>query len=232
MVTGFNATPAMAANGTVDIEFPTGSANHNGQPVYIEGESYTLTIKYNRDQIPAGHVAVISVPKGFTIKEAPAANTAVQEFTLGNGTLTIKFKDPIPVANGAIDLKFTVDTITESSEQTITWGVNGNETSQTIIFKDSADEIREVDDKGWKSGLEKDDTYPFPRPVIGKDGIVVLDPEAFLGKEIAYAISVNSKDARDVVITDTLAEGMTLVSGSFSLSKIWWDAKGLNKLGF
>lgn len=111
VVTGFNATPAMAANGTVDIELPTGSSNHNGQPVYEEGKSYTLTIKYNRDHIPAGHVAVISVPKGFTIKGAPAANTAVQEFTLGNGTLTIKFKDPIPVANGAIDLVFTVDTI-------------------------------------------------------------------------------------------------------------------------
>ena len=225
VVTGFNATPAMAANGTVDVEFPGGSANHNGQPVFVEGESYTLTIKYNRDVIPAGHVAKITVPKGFTINEAPAANTAVESFALENGTLTIKFKDPIPVSNGAIDLVFTVDTRTESSEETVVWDVNGNETSQTIIFKDKDDDIRNVDDAGWKDGRE----LSFPAAVVDDKGNVVLDPEAFLNKEASYIIQVHSKQAREVVIADTLAAGMSLVPGSFSLYKTWWDAKGMNR---
>lgn len=211
----------MAANGTVDVEFPGGSANHNGQPVFVEGESYTLTIKYNRDVIPAGHVAKITVPKGFTINEAPAANTAVESFALENGTLTIKFKDPIPVSNGAIDLVFTVDTRTESSEETVVWDVNGNETSQTIIFKDKDDDIRNVDDAGWKDGRE----LSFPAAVVDDKGNVVLDPEAFLNKEASYLIQVHSKQAREVVIADTLAAGMSLVPGSFSLYKTWWDAR-------
>lgn len=214
----------MAANGTVDIELPGGTESHNGEPVYIEGQSYTMSIKYSRDEIAAGHTAVISVPKGFTISQAPEANTAVQEFVLGDGTLTIKFKDPIPVSNGAIDLSFTVDTLTESSEQVLNWGVNGEETSQVVVFKKKGDDFA-----GFGNGSRKEGNNPGFSGVTIVDGEVVLGDD-YLDREITYSITVDSKDERPVTIADTLATGMTLVSGSFTSQKTVWDAKGLNKV--
>ncbi|SJN11565.1 gram positive anchor domain protein [Leucobacter sp. 7(1)] len=226
MVTGFNAAPAMAAEGTVHLQLPNNLATHNGQPVYVEGESYVLGVTFSRNEIPGGHTAVISVPKGFTIAEGPQGVESIETFTLADGVLTIKFKDPISVDNGGFDLNFTVDTVQESSVQDVVWNVNGQETSQTVIFKDKDDQLTTITDGGWKDGYDP----KFPAVTVDANGQVVLSPD-FLDKEIVYAISVNSKDARDVTITDTLPEGMSLVPGKFQMQKTFWDAQGMNKQG-
>ncbi|MCW2289396.1 SdrD B-like domain-containing protein [Leucobacter luti] len=224
VATGVSAAPAMAATGSVEIEIPGGSEHHNGQPVYVEGKSYTLNIKYSRDAIAAGHTAVISVPKGFSISQAPAENSAVESFELGDGTLTITFKDPIPVANGSIDLDFTVDTLTESSEQVVNWGVNGEQTAQDVIFKKQGDSFATFGD-----GSRKESNNPGFSGVQIVDGQVVLGAD-YLTRPIRYSITVDSQDARPVTIADTLATGMTLVPGSFATQTTVWDAQGMNKI--
>ncbi|WP_277872945.1 SpaA isopeptide-forming pilin-related protein, partial [Leucobacter luti] len=224
VVMGFSASPAMAAAGTVEIVLPGGSGSHNGQPVFEEGQSYTLEIRYDRGQVPGGHVAEIAVPKGFTITEAPASNTAVEKFELVDGVLRITFKDPITVANGAIELNFTVDTVVESSQETVNWSVNGEETSQLIVVKKRGDEFTTLQSGSSKSA----GGVTWPAVVITEAGRVELNPDS-IAKEIPYTVTVNSKDARAVSITDTLGTGLTLVPGSFSMKKTWWDANGLNK---
>lgn len=226
VVTGFNAAPAMAAEGTVHLQLPSNLATHNGQPVYVEGESYVLGVTFSRSEIPAGHTAVIEVPKGFTIAEGPQGVESIETFTLADGILTIKFKDPIPVANGGFDLNFTVDTVTESSEQPISWKVNGQEQSQTIIIQKGGDQFTDLNDGGWKDGYDP----KFPAVTVDDQGQVILSEE-FLNKEVTYSITVNSKAARDVTITDTLPTGMTLIPGTFQMQKTVWDAQGMNKQG-
>ena len=226
VVTGFNAAPAMAAEGTVHLQLPSNLATHNGQPVYVEGESYVLGVTFSRSEIPAGHTAVIEVPKGFTIAEGPKGVESIESFTLADGILTIKFKDPIPVSNGGFDLNFTVDTVTESSEQPISWKVNGQEQSQTIIIQKGGDQFTTITDGGSKNGTDA----KFPAVTVDDQGKVVLSDE-FLNTELNYVITVNSKAARDVTITDTLPEGLSLVPGSFQMRKTVWDAEGMNKQG-
>ncbi|WP_025134661.1 SdrD B-like domain-containing protein [Leucobacter sp. PH1c] len=226
VVTGLNAAPAMAApTGTVDVQFPTGSGSWNGTPVFEEGQSYLMRVKYDNSKVPGGHEAVIVVPQGFTIGSIPAENKAVESFTLENGELRIKFKDPITVAQGVIDVNFTVDTLTESTEKEISWGVKGQEQTTTIVVKQGGDNFTTVTPATSKTSTGS--TLPQARIV---DGQVVLGDE-FLDATISYQITVDSGAARTVSIADQLGEHLTLVPGSFGLQKTVWDAKGMNETG-
>lgn len=227
VVTGVSATPAMAApTGTVVVEFPGAKENSSGgAPVYVEGEPYKMTVSYDNKVVPGGHEVTIVVPKGFTIKNAPADNSSIESFLVdADGNLTVKFKDPISVPQGFFEIDLVVDSRTDSSLETVEWGVKGNEETKTIVIREKDDNLINFDrNASAKNAFGA--TWPEVKVV---DGQVVLG-EDFLNTEIPFAVTVWNKDQPTISIADQLGPNLTLVPTSFKMTQTKWDANGLNK---
>ncbi|WP_164512903.1 SdrD B-like domain-containing protein [Leucobacter chromiireducens] len=183
-----------------------------------------MTVSYNNAVVPGGHEVTIVVPKGFSINQAPAANSAVESFRLENGELIVKFKDPIQVAQGFFKLQFSVDTQTTSSQEEITWGIKGAEESKTVVIKKKGDDFINFD---RNDSAKHASGVNWPGVKV-ENGTVVLGSE-FLNTEIPFTITVWNKDQTSISIADQLGPNLSLVPNSFSLTQTTWDANGLNK---
>ena len=224
VVTGFNAAPAMAANGTVDIEFTDGTTVYKETPVFEAGQTYGLRIVYAQKDGLDGKTFTIKAPQGFTLSEGLFENEALSSFEVVDGEMRFTFVDPLTIVDGFIEAQFTVDTVETSSEQDVSWLVNGEDRSETIIIKKPGDSFADI-----TAGVGKDGTgAQWPAIQVSDDGKVSLGEE-FLGTEINFAAWVDSDKARKIELVDTLEDGLTLVPGSFVMDKTTWDANGLNK---
>ncbi|MGW8482457.1 SdrD B-like domain-containing protein [Microbacterium sp. NPDC055903] len=220
------STPAFAAGGKVTVFPVESSTSQGGTPVLSEGAMYSFQIGYG--SMDDGAVVAITVPEGITIPDAaltvPAGNTAVQSLAMNDqGQLVVTFMDPFPsdVNQGVLDLQFVVDVVESSEVRDLVWDVDGERTSQTVIVTDAGDSPVPTSTSSRKTTSRAS----LPHTVV--DGEVVLDP-SILDIEIPYTVTVGSKDARDVTLTDTLGTGLAYVPGSLSGTKVVRDANDLN----
>ncbi|MFK4760060.1 SdrD B-like domain-containing protein [Microbacterium sp. ZW T5_45] len=220
------STPALAAGGSVTV-FPVESGTtHNGTPVLTEGATYAFQLGYG--SMDDGAVVTIELPEGITIPEAaltvPAGNTAVKSLEVNAaGELVVTFMDPFPgdVNQGVLDLSFVLDEVETSQSRDLVWSVDGTPTTQKVIVTKPGEKPQSTSTSSSKSvgGVT------IPHSVV--DGRVIIDDSA-LDIELPYTITVSSKDARDVVIADTLGANLVLVDGSLAGSKVVRDADDLN----
>jgi DNA-directed RNA polymerase II subunit RPB1 len=224
-VTGLS-TPAFAAGGSVTV-FPVSSGNnHNGTPVLTEGGTYAFQLGYG--SMDDGAVVAIGLPEGITIPDAalvvPTGNTAVESLSVnGAGQLVVTFKDPFPgdVNQGVLDLSFTVDKVQKSEVRDLVWNVDGTPTTQTVIVTEPGESPQSTGTSSNKSVAGVN----IPHSVV--DGKVVIAPSA-LDATLPYTVTVSSKDARDITLTDTLGANLVFVEGSLTGSKTVRDASDLN----
>ncbi|GAA2835678.1 LPXTG-motif cell wall-anchored protein [Leucobacter komagatae] len=226
VVGGFSA-PAMAAGGKVTV-FPASSngQDHNGMPVMPGGDTFNFQLGYG--SMDDGAVSVITLPEGVTIPAealvVPAGNTAVKSLEMnaaGQLVITFAAKFPSDVNQGVLDLKFTVEKVEHSDVRELNWDVDGVSTSQTIIVTKPGDKPSSTNDSAEKSV----ENPKIKHTIV--DGKVVID-ESVLGTKIPYTVTVKSKQARDVVLTDTLGKHLALVEGSLKGSKVVRDENDLN----
>lgn len=224
-VTGLS-TPAFAAGGQVTV-FPVESGtNHNGTPVLTEGGKYAFQLGYG--SMDDGAVVAIGLPEGITIPDAalviPGGNTAVESLAMNAaGELVVTFKNPFPgdVNQGVLDLSFTVDKVQQSEVRDLVWDVAGTPTTQRVI-------VTEPGESPQSTGTSSNKTVSgvnIPHSVV--EGRVVIAPSA-LDAPLPYTVTVSSKEARDVTITDTLGANLAFVGGSLTGSKVVRDASDLN----
>ena len=228
VVGGFSA-PAMAAGGKVTV-FPASSngQDHNGVPVMPGGDTFNFQLGYG--SMDDGAVSIITLPEGVTIPAealvVPAGNTAVKSLEMNSaGQLVITFAPEFPsdVNQGVLDLKFTVEKVEHSDVRELNWDVDGVPTSQTIIVTKPGDRPSSTNDSADKSVQNTNIKHTIV------DGKVVID-ESVLGTKIPYTVTVKSKQARDVVLTDTLGKHLALVEGSLKGSKVVRDENDLNPI--
>ncbi|MCS3844610.1 SdrD B-like domain-containing protein [Microbacterium sp. AK031] len=226
LAVGGLSTPAFAAGGQVTV-FPVESgSSHNGTPVLTEGGTYKFQLGYG--SMDDGAAVAITLPEGITIPDAAlvvsAGNTAVDSLAVNEaGQLIVTFKDPFPtdVNQGVLDLSFTVDKVENSEVRDLVWNVDGEATTQRVIVTEPGSTPQTTSTwsnktVGWVT---------IPHEVV--DGKVVIDPSV-LDIELDYTVTVSSKDARDVTLTDTLGANLAFVDGSFAGVKTVRDADDLN----
>src|SRR5690606_35665557 len=128
---------------------------------------------------------------------------------------------PKDIAQGVLDLSFTVDTVENSEERDLVWNVDGVPTTQKVIVVAPGESPQSTGTSSNKSvgGVS------ISHSVV--DGTVVID-ESALDVEFPYTITVSSTDARDVTITDALGANLAFVEGSLEGSKVVRDASDLN----
>ncbi|KAM9862109.1 hypothetical protein ACI1US_02040 [Leucobacter sp. BZR 635] len=227
LVVGGFSSPAMAAGGKVTV-FPADSngQEHGGIPVLPSGDTFAFQLGYG--SMDDGAVSTITLPEGVKIpREAlvvPAGNTAVKSLEINEaGQLVVTFvpKFPGDVNQGVLDLKFTLEKVEHSDVRELNWDVDGVPTSQQIIVTKPGDKPSATTD-----GADKSVNRPnIPHTVVG--GKVDID-KAVLGTKIPYTLTVKSKEARDVVVTDTLGKHLAFVEGSLKGKKVVRDSNDLN----
>ena len=226
MSIGGLSAPALAAGGTVTV-FPvdTGSG-HNGMPVLTEGGTYAFQLGYG--SMDDGAVVAIGLPSGITIPDAaltvPDGNTAVRSLAVNAaGELVVTFNDPFPadVNQGVLDLSFTVEKVQRSEVRDLVWNVDGTPTTQKVIITEPGESPQSTGTSSNKSvgGVN------IPHTVV--DGRVVIDPSA-LDIALPYTVTVSSREARDITVTDTLGAHLAFVEGSLAGTKVVRDANDLN----
>ncbi|WP_341976424.1 SdrD B-like domain-containing protein [Microbacterium sp. LWO13-1.2] len=229
LAVGGLSTPAFAAGGKVTVIPVESGSSHNGSPVLTEGGTYAFQVGYG--SMDDGAVATITLPEGITIPDAAlvvsGGNTAVESLVVNDaGQLIVTFKDPFPtdVNQGVLDLSFTVDEVENSEVRDLVWNVDGETTTQRVIVTEPGNTPQETGTwsnktVGWAS---------IPHTVV--NGEVVIDPSV-LDIELAYTVTVSSKDARDVTVSDTLGANLAFVDGSLTGTKVVRDADDLNPVG-
>lgn len=224
---GSISAPASAADaGKVEVFLSDSGATHNGHAVLNENGSYPLQLGYGK--MKNGQKVTVQLPEGITIPTealvVPAGNTAVAALEIdGAGDLIVTFADPFPadVHQGVLDLTFTVDAVEHSEVRELVWNIDGVPTTQTVIVTDGGD--RPTTTTTWSN--KSAGWVSIPHTVV--DGEVVLD-DSVLDVEIPYTVTVSSKEARDVVLTDTLGAHLAFVAGSLTGTKVVRDADDLN----
>ena len=226
MSIGGLSAPALAAGGSVTV-FPvdTGSG-HNGMPVLQEGGTYAFQLGYG--SMDDGAVVAIGLPSGITIPDAalvvPDGNTAVHSLAVNAaGELVVTFNDPFPadVNQGVLDLSFTLEKVQQSEVRDLVWNVDGTPTTQRVIVTEPGESPQSTATSSNKSVTGVN----IPHTVV--DGRVVMD-SSVLDIALPYTVTVSSREARDVTLTDTLGTHLAFVEGSLAGSRVVRDANDLN----
>ncbi|MCW5951210.1 MAG: carboxypeptidase regulatory-like domain-containing protein [Propionibacteriaceae bacterium] len=199
---------------------------YNGTDVVTEGDTLTLRVQYNTDVTP-GSTVVFDLGANVTVTGVPAANTAIAGVVQDGNKVSVTFKDPWPsdVNQGVFDLKFRVNDVDQSGIDDLTWKIDGEEQSVTVIVRNSGDQFANVSNGASKAVSPTNlDSY-----VTVVNGVVQLRPE-IADQQLSYTLRLDSEQARtNFPITDQLPPGLGYVAGSFGASLTSWDEDGLNR---
>jgi DNA-directed RNA polymerase II subunit RPB1 len=214
------ATPGITASMLLNGE------TYQGTPVVNEGDTVTLRVQYS-DQVVPGSTVQFELGPNVTLTGVPQANTAIQSVTQVGNKVSITFKDPWPagVNQGVFDLNSTVNAVTHSVKEPITWTVDGDQSQVEVIIRHSGDQFANVTDGSAKAVSPTNlDSYVT---VVG--GKVQLKP-TITSAPLTYTLTLNSPNARTAFpITDQLPAGLSYTAGSFSGQLTSWDSNGLNR---
>lgn len=232
VVTGMAAPASAADSPAFNLTLSGASESYDGTQVLTPGTEYTLAIQYFLDSLEPGQAVSITVPSGVTIPDAalvvPPGNDAITALERdGDGKLKLTFADPLPsVTEGALQLKFTVDSVEESTPVQLVWGFDGVPTTWDVIVKKPGDSFENVEN--WRN---KGQSAPnLGRHIsIDDDGNVVLSDD-ILNDEISYTLRYHTVEAADgLKIADVTDSLLAIDASSFAASLTTWDANGLNK---
>ncbi|MGE3619490.1 MAG: SdrD B-like domain-containing protein [Acidimicrobiia bacterium] len=216
----YGATPGILSTVLLNGE------TYDGVAVVNEGDLLTLRVQYNTDVAP-GSTVVFDLGANVTVTGVPASNTAIESVTQNGNEVSVTFRDPWPagVDQGVFDLNFTVNPVDASGEDQLTWSIDGEENSVTVIIRNQGDEFANVSE-GYAKSAAPGNLDSFVTVVGGQ---VQLRPE-LLDQELTYTLRLDSPAARTgFEIADQLPAGLDYVSGSFTAQLTSWDADGLNR---
>ena len=152
-----------------------------------------------------------------------AANQLIESVTrAANGDIVIVFKDAA-TSQGWLDLEFTIEQIESATPWTDEWRVNDVTSPIDVVIVPSGQTPAVVQTNAGKSTSWTD----LSRFVsVDSDGLVQIDEAGLSAVTFTYTITADSKEAREVVITDTMSN-LVLVEGSLVGKKTGWNSYGL-----
>ncbi len=222
-----HATPGITATLLLN-----GSETYNGVPVVDEGDTLTLRVQYSQ-AVGAGTEVEFVLGASVTIGAPPAANEMIESFTPTANGVIVKFRDPLPDTNqGFFDLKMTVNAVTESTIEDITWTIDGQDESVEVIIRNTGDQFENVT-QSYSKSADRGNFDSFVS-VDNLTRVVTVDP-SIENQIVTYTLRVGSPDERtNFVITDQLHGGMSYVGVaegvlSTTTTLTTWDDDGLNR---
>ena len=220
---GLATSASSAATIVISQPQPSGTTA-SGEP-YFRAGSYTLAIGYAA--VSAGEEIIVKAPNGVTIPDEAlqksAANQLIESVTrAANGDIVIVFKDAA-TSQGWLDLEFTIEQIESATPWTDEWRVNDVTSPIDVVIVPSGQTPAVVQTNAGKSTSWTD----LSRFVsVDSDGLVQIDEAGLSAVTFTYTITADSKEAREVVITDTMSN-LVLVEGSLVGKKTVWNSYGL-----
>lgn len=211
---------------------------HNGSVVsnnatIPEGEDLVLRVQYDAQEGIAGKEVVVTLPSAISLNGALPSNSAIESITdNGDGTVSFKFKDPVPsdITEGAFAITLRTQNVEHATEVLITWKIGDDEGGVTIIVEDKEVPPVVVED-GYAKSVNPSNLDGYVNTTGYPDyEFTGLDPD-ITNREITYTLVLASSDARsNYSITDELEAGMGFVPGSFSAQLT--TADGSNPFAF
>ncbi|SMY11560.1 hypothetical protein [Brevibacterium jeotgali] len=234
LVVPFSLTSAaVAATPGITVTVDGSDEQYGGSEVVDEGERMTMRIQYSSDVAPGSTVEIaLGDLAAFSVPDVPAGNDAIESIEAdpdNPNILRITFADPWPpeVNQGVLALDFDIVEVERSSQENLTWSVDGEETSREITIRDGGDRFADVRPSTGKAVAAPN----LAQFVTVEDGAVSVADEV-LTSEITYTLSVDVEDEQSgYTITDQLPAELGYVEDSFAVTQITWDEAGLNKAG-
>ena len=223
---GFIAPTAYAATGITSNLLLNGDT-YEGTPVVTEGDTLTLRVQYT-DQVVPGSTVEFELGDNVTVSAVPSGNSAITNVVRDGNKVRVTFADPWPsgVNQGVFDLKFTVNSVSASVKEPITWKIDGEQSSREVIIRNNGDVFANVSN-GQAKGLSPDNRSNY---VTVTNGVVALNPSVIGAQLTTYTLTVRSADARNgFTIADQLPANLAYVPGTFSARLTTWDEDGLNR---
>ncbi|NLT02593.1 MAG: hypothetical protein GXY09_01865, partial [Bacteroidales bacterium] len=200
---------------------------YNGLDVVAPGDTLHMQVQYGQDTERGSTARFTVSPNAVFSTDVPAGNTAIERIDrVDDHTLAITFAEDWGVTNqGVFGLQFSLTEVEHTATDTITWSVDGKETSLDII----------VSPKGNEFGPEHDEYSKSVTPsnlnsfvTVEKDTVKLK--EGIQDQKLTYTLSVTTKEAKEALtIADTLPAGLSYDQDSFSATMVTWDESGLNK---
>lgn len=200
---------------------------YEGVPVVEEGQTLSLIVQYD-DSLTPGSTVAFQLGANVTLTGVPSGNTAMESIATSGNTASITFKDPWPtgISQGVFNLDFTVNSVTETTKEPVTWTVDGDEHSVMVIIRKDGDEFENVKDGSSKKASPTSMSSYVTRAT---DGTVTLDSD-IVDADITYTLTLDSTAARDsFTISDQLPSYLEYDGGSFNATVTTWDSNGLNR---
>lgn len=222
------AQPAHAATPGITASVLLGNETYDGTTVVNEGDTLTLRVQYT-DQVAPGSTVEFELGDNVAVSAVPSGNSAITNVVRDGNRVRVTFADPWPsgVNQGVFDLRFTVNSVDESTREAITWKIDGEESSRQVIIRNSGDEFANVTN-GQSKNLSPDNRNNVMS--VSADGTVTLNPGVVGSTLTTYTLRVTSAEARNgLTIADQLPANLAYLAGSFSAQLTTWDADGLNR---
>jgi len=217
------AAPAAHAAPTPGIQIGvlhSGAVVEDGATI-PEGDSVLLRIAYDATQGIDGKEVTITLPSNLTAPSVPAGNDAVESVVdNGDGTVTIKFFDPIPATagqQGALAINLTLGHVDENTEAPISWTIGDDQGSFKIVIEHKETPPTTVTER-WTKAVNPTNLNGYFEFELedGEYRFTGLKDE-ILNRELTYTLRVDSPEARTgYSIADQLPAGLGYVTGSFA----------------
>lgn len=226
------AVAAALESSGVTLEIDYGGETYGEHTAVTPGTEYTARMQYTLSNgVEPGRVVTVTVPDGVTFPEGvPAGNEAIESIAQDGNQVTITFKEEFPADHndqGVVVMKFTLEEgAVESGFEELTWALDDQQTSQTVIVKKPGDEFRPELHAGLQKGASGVDWSSLITTTNTGEVSLADDITAV---EIPYTLTLTSVDARTVNVADTIDDMLAYDQGSFSATVVTWDENGLNR---
>ncbi|MGO1560762.1 hypothetical protein CZ771_05405 [Actinomycetales bacterium JB111] len=204
---------------------------HNGSVVeegatIPEGDALTLRVSYDAAEAIDGKEITITLPPGITIPGGLPTNQALESIVdNGDGTYTMRFKDPIPddITEGAFAFNLVASEVDGDTETPISWVVDGEEGGLTVIVENEEVPPVEVADaysKGYTGGNLNGYVQNSGAPDYAFTGL----SDDVLDAVLPYTLVLDSSQLREgYSIEDLLPAGLSYDPASFSATLTTYD---------
>src|SRR5690625_5017727 len=209
-----------------------GGAPYDGTSVVEPGTTYTASLQYDATAVEPGGEVRVTVPDGVTIDADSldtSGNRLIASIREEDGDLVVTFEDPVPsdVAQGVFSFDFVFDEPEDGSEiGDVSWELDGNPTTVTIIVRGDGDEFKPDFDSAEAKNLGE----------VSLRGHITATPEGVVSVAseitdvaIPYTIDIDSTDARTITIIDEIDQLLAYNAESFRVAIVTWDENGLNR---
>lgn len=228
---GTGSTP-----GIVIGVFHNGTELQDGDSI-PEGGTLLLSLQYNAAEGIAGTEVTITLPANITVPDTLPGNEAIEEMVNnGDGTITIKFKDPIPVGviEGGLGIELKAKPVDGDEPAPISWKVGDDEGSVTLIIENHVEPPTEIKD-GYSKNVTPRNLDSFVQRAQGANGnyyFAGLNPD-IENEVLTYTLVLNSAEARDgYSVADSLPAGLGYVPGSFAAQLTTYSPESTIGFGF